>query len=373
MNKTNKANQSSILNRGILRGIGCFVIAGIMAVSGLFATGAFGFGTIEVYATGEPTITTEILRGGGATRTRTRTEFYNYVGGSHVYFNGNLYTANGFFDAHHTSVFRIGSFTFTESRERFGLDEMVRRATLVSTAPVATPTPVVPVVTPAPTTPQTPNIPSVPATPQPTTSPATPVVTPTPSIPNAPAVTAPTTPDSENGNRQSSEPNWYSSSAITLPNRVLTDDEMQTWIDEYWEFGGMSGFELEIVKYTNLERIRHGLNPLEICFDLSMASRFYVQTLVNLDLALSHTAGPYGGSRGTAEAFGVYDRRGANGSGRDITPEGIVNAWMNSPEHRDNILREGISYIGVGSLHVLASTEGSSRRYVRVASYQMFR
>jgi len=166
-------------------------------------------------------------------------------------------------------------------------------------------------------------------------------------------------------------PFLYTQSAITLPDRRLTASEMQAWIDEYLEMDGMSAFELELVRLTNLERVNHGLNALDICLDLSMASRFQAQTGIGSnargnDISL-HNTGPFGGSRNTAEAFGINDRRGANAFRNTwINAQEIVDWWMNSPGHRDNILREGISYIGVGSQLDTTPNHG-------VYHYQMFR
>jgi len=48
------------------------------------------------------------------------------------------------------------------------------------------------------------------------------------------------------------------------------------------------------------------------------------------------------------------------------TPQVVVDGWMNSQGHRSNILREGISYIGVGS-HLDPTPNNG------IFHYQMFR
>jgi len=146
------------------------------------------------------------------------------------------------------------------------------------------------------------------------------------------------------------EPFAYTASSITLPNRRLTDAERQVWIDEYNANGGPSAFELEVVRLVNLERANYGLNPLEICPILMQASRFYAQTMANLNTTLGHREGPYGGSGATADAFGdrMINVRAQNGIAGHWTPESAVQGWMNSPGHRDNILRPNVTRMGTG-------------------------
>ena len=154
-----------------------------------------------------------------------------------------------------------------------------------------------------------------------------------------PPTTPPTTP---------SCPFSYTRSAIRLPNRQLTAQERANWIAEYNRMGGASAFELEVVRLINVERSRHGLNPLAIDTRLMHASRFYAQLLSNLNLSLGHHHGPYGGSFGTASAFGVFAFT-ANGAAGQRTPQALVTGWMNSPGHRANILRANSTHVGVGS------------------------
>ena len=142
----------------------------------------------------------------------------------------------------------------------------------------------------------------------------------------------------------------YTTSAIRLPNRRLTAQERTNWIAEYNRMGGASAFEREVVRLINVERNRRGLNSLSIDARLMHASRFYAQTLSQLvRTSLGHHYGPYGGSFGTARAFGVNHPVTGNGAAGHRTPQALVTGWMNSPGHRANILRPGLSHVGVGS------------------------
>ena len=137
-------------------------------------------------------------------------------------------------------------------------------------------------------------------------------------------------------------------SAITLPNRRLTEAERAEWIREYDQRGGAYPIELEIIRLTNIERAAHGLAPVAIDDNLMMAARFYSQTLGNLSRPLGHNEGPYGGSAEVARVFGA-EGTWRNGHGGINTPQAVFDGWMNSPGHRANILQPNVRFIGVGS------------------------
>jgi len=139
-------------------------------------------------------------------------------------------------------------------------------------------------------------------------------------------------------------------SSIALQNRRQSTPERQEWTNEYLTMGGASDFELEVIRLVNEERANYGLRALTICHTLMLASRFYAQTMANLNTNLGHREGPYGGSFGTADSFGdrVVGTRAANGISGRWTPEGAVYGWMNSPGHRANILNRNITRMGTG-------------------------
>jgi uncharacterized protein YkwD len=151
---------------------------------------------------------------------------------------------------------------------------------------------------------------------------------------------------------------YVTTSAITLPNRVATDEERQIWIDEYLELGGPSGFELEVVRLINEIRLEHNLALLEVDYSLMMAARFYTQIMSNLNTELGHNEGPYatnpgaysGASLNVSRAFGgQLSWGGGNGAAGQRTPQRVVDGWMNSDGHRRYILSPEHRYIGVGT------------------------
>jgi len=183
-------------------------------------------------------------------------------------------------------------------------------------------------------------------TPTPTPEP-TPEPTPTPTPEPTPSP-EPTPTPAQQINR---EPFLYTTSQIQLPDRQLYENERDEWIDEYQYNGGASAFELQVVEKINNIRYEHGLNRLYINENLMMASRFYSQTLANLDLPLAHNVGPYNGAIATARAFGftITGWSGGIGNGGAWSAEVIVTRWMESDTHRNFILAESHEYIGFGS------------------------
>jgi uncharacterized protein YkwD len=106
---------------------------------------------------------------------------------------------------------------------------------------------------------------------------------------------------------------------------------------------------------VNGERADRGLAPLTANARLADAATAYAQDLV-AGQYFSHTGRDGSGvlerikrsgyvPRGTAYVLG---ENLAWGSGALATPGAIVNAWMNSPGHRDNILNPDFREIGVG-------------------------
>ena len=153
--------------------------------------------------------------------------------------------------------------------------------------------------------------------------------------------------DSFLSNREA--PFLYTRSSILLPYRRLTAEEMAAWIREYRDNGGASAFEQEVVRLINEIRRENNLSEVEIYESLMMATRFYSQTLANHNLPLGHSQGPYGGSAATIRAFGVRSPGWRNVAGYIWTAQELVDFWMGSTAHRNNILRPSVSIIGVGS------------------------
>jgi uncharacterized protein YkwD len=105
----------------------------------------------------------------------------------------------------------------------------------------------------------------------------------------------------------------------------------------------------------NGERADHGLGPLAPNDKLAAAATAYAQDLV-AGSYFSHTGRDGSGVLDRIERSGYLPRDagwvlGENlawGTGSLATPGSIMQAWMNSPGHRDNILNPDYREIGIG-------------------------
>ena len=153
--------------------------------------------------------------------------------------------------------------------------------------------------------------PSPAATPTPTSTPTPPTPTPTPVPGGIEQALAPTVFDEltllTNAELllliENAPSHFETRSATVLPNRMLTQSELESWIDEYRNLGGVNAYELEIIRLINEIRASYGLNPLAISPELSMAARFHSQEQVDLGF-FGHESPVTGRGTQRAEMFG---------------------------------------------------------------------
>ena len=108
-----------------------------------------------------------------------------------------------------------------------------------------------------------------------------------------------------------------------------------------------ANYEKEVLRLVNVERSKEGLQELSLYSKLSQASAIRANELLE---SFSHTR-PSG-----EKCFSVFKEVGINSyyaCGENIamgqkTPEQVVDAWMNSPGHRANILSWKYRYMGLG-------------------------
>ncbi|QTN00959.1 hypothetical protein ERJ70_17700 [Sediminibacillus dalangtanensis] len=110
----------------------------------------------------------------------------------------------------------------------------------------------------------------------------------------------------------------------------------------------LSQFEQEVVELTNQERAKQGLDPLEIDTELSKVAREKSADMARNGY-FDHNSPTYGSPFDMMKQFGIsYNTAGENIAKGQRTPEEVVNAWMNSEGHRENILNGNFTHIGVG-------------------------
>ena len=110
----------------------------------------------------------------------------------------------------------------------------------------------------------------------------------------------------------------------------------------------LSQYEQQVVDLTNQERAKQGLPALKVDLELSKVAREK-----SLDMQknnyFSHTSPTYGSPFDMMKQFGIsYKTAGENIAKGQRTPQEVVNAWMNSSGHRQNILSSNFTHIGVG-------------------------
>jgi len=136
-----------------------------------------------------------------------------------------------------------------------------------------------------------------------------------------------------------------------LANRRITADETEVWIEAYHYLGGILEFEREVLRLVNVERAAHGVGQLTMNTTLAMAARFKSQEMANLGY-FDHRSPVYGEFWVISEdvfAMGVFGgAMGENIASGQTTSQSVMNAWMNSPGHRANILDPSFTQIGVG-------------------------
>ncbi len=107
-------------------------------------------------------------------------------------------------------------------------------------------------------------------------------------------------------------------------------------------------YEQQVVNLVNKIRVQNGLKELKFDWELSRVARYKSQDMCD-NRYFSHTSPVYGSPFTMIKNFGIsYRTAGENIAKGYTTPEAVVNGWMNSSGHRENILNAAFTQIGVG-------------------------
>ncbi len=107
-------------------------------------------------------------------------------------------------------------------------------------------------------------------------------------------------------------------------------------------------FEEQVVELTNEERAKFGLSPLRLNRQLETSAENHSQNMAFQDF-FSHTGQDGSSISDRARAAGYsFNLIGENIGVGYTTPEAVVEGWLNSPGHRENILNPNYAEIGVG-------------------------
>ncbi|MGC5327515.1 SafA/ExsA family spore coat assembly protein [Brevibacillus sp. SYSU BS000544] len=119
----------------------------------------------------------------------------------------------------------------------------------------------------------------------------------------------------------------------------------------------VKSIEAEVVRLVNAERQKNGLRPLVINWEVSRVARYKSADMRDKNY-FSHTSPTYGSPFDMLRHFGItYRAAGENIAAGQTTASQVMQGWMNSAGHRQNILNPTFTQIGVGY------ASGGSYRY----------
>ncbi len=104
-----------------------------------------------------------------------------------------------------------------------------------------------------------------------------------------------------------------------------------------------------ILQLVNEERVKVGLNPLQLDYELTKVAQIK-STDMQDNHYFSHVSPTYGSPIAMVEAFDItgWNKIGANIAMGHQSPKSVMNSWMNSPDHKSNILKPEYTHIGIG-------------------------
>lgn len=129
---------------------------------------------------------------------------------------------------------------------------------------------------------------------------------------------------------------------LSNPNLIYPGQKINIVINEEYNQ------EQEVIRLVNKERAEVGLPALKYDWELARVAKYKSRDMNNVGY-FSHNSPTYGSPFTMMKDFGIsYKSAGENIARGQASAEEVVNAWMNSPGHRENILNEDFTHIGVG-------------------------
>lgn len=110
----------------------------------------------------------------------------------------------------------------------------------------------------------------------------------------------------------------------------------------------VKALEQQVVDLVNRQRANYGLPLLKANWELSRVARYKSQDMIQKGY-FAHQSPTYGSPFNMMESFGIrFTAAGENIAYGQRTPQEVMNDWMNSTGHRNNILSRVYNQIGVG-------------------------
>ncbi|WP_405127663.1 CAP domain-containing protein [Sinanaerobacter chloroacetimidivorans] len=111
---------------------------------------------------------------------------------------------------------------------------------------------------------------------------------------------------------------------------------------------GVGSYEQQVIDLVNKERAAAGLPALTLNTKLAGVAEKKAEDLRDKNY-FSHTSPTYGSPFDMMKQFGItYKAAGENIARGQQTPSAVMNGWMNSQAHKNNILNKNFTQIGVG-------------------------
>lgn len=104
--------------------------------------------------------------------------------------------------------------------------------------------------------------------------------------------------------------------------------------------------EQETLNFINEYRRKNGLEKLQPFSKLQEVSKIKAKDLVEYEY-FSHTSNQLGTPFEMLQQNGIDYRIAGENLAGNLNPERAVEAWINSPSHRENILEEEFQYTGI--------------------------
>ncbi|WP_188402091.1 LysM peptidoglycan-binding domain-containing protein [Fictibacillus barbaricus] len=109
----------------------------------------------------------------------------------------------------------------------------------------------------------------------------------------------------------------------------------------------VGSYATQVSQIVNQERQKAGLAPLTLDAELSNVAMAKAKDMITNNY-FDHNSPTYGSPFEMMRSFGInYTAAGENIAKGQTSPQAVMNDWMNSPGHRQNILSSNYDSIGV--------------------------
>jgi uncharacterized protein YkwD len=113
----------------------------------------------------------------------------------------------------------------------------------------------------------------------------------------------------------------------------------------------LSAWQNEMMGDLNAQRANAGLGPLVACGTLQAAADAHSQDQANMgQMTHSGSNGSNIGQRADGAGYAGWQTLGENVAYGFTSVDSVMNAWMNSPGHRANILNGAFTHVGLSEI-----------------------